>query len=412
MALADVPIILCLAGLVAYTVLGGADFGAGAWQLAAGRGERGERARHHAYRSIAPVWEANHVWLVFVLVVFWTAYPTAFGSIASTLAAPLMIAAVGIILRGTAYAVHTVGLGDREEPRVRTVFAFSSILTPFALGTCVGAIASGRVPVGNARGDLFSSWLAPTPLLVGALGVATSAYLAAVYLAADAARLGQADLVEAFRARALVTGLVAGAATAAGLVVLRGDARPLFDGLTSGAGVVAVAATAVAGVGTLALVWRGRFEAARYSAAVAVSAIVVGWALAQEPTLLPGLTVHEAAAGHATLEAVVIAAAAGAVLLVPSLALLFSLVLRGRFDEDGSRGEATGTAQASTEPRPAPTPTWRPGLLLLVGVTLAVLGEGAVLAAGIATMLVAGVWTFGALVGPAALGAALDEDGT
>jgi cytochrome d ubiquinol oxidase subunit II len=396
-ALADVPIVFALAGLVAYSVLGGADFGAGLWQLGSGRGEHGARMREHTHHAMAPVWEANHVWLVFVLVVCWTAYPRAFGSIASTLAVPLFLAAIGIILRGTSYAVRSAGLLDREEPFVRTVFALSSLVTPFALGAAIGAIASGRVPVGNARGDVLSSWLAPTPILVGALAVTTAAYLAAVYLAADAVRAGRTDLAGAFRTRALGAGLVAGTLAIGGLAVLRGDARELFDGLTSGGGLAAVLVSAGAGVGTLALVWRRRFEAARYSAALAVAAIVVGWALAQEPTFLPGLTVHQAAAGHATLAAVVVGATIGFVVLAPSLALLFGLVLRGRFDE----GEVQPPAPESPAPvgggaiRAAP-----PVVLLAAGVVLTVLGEGAALAGGVVALLVSLAWAFLMLLGP------------
>src|SRR6266545_4981599 len=134
MQLADVPLLLMLAGLAAYAVLGGADFGAGFWQLTGGRGERARAIREHAHHSMGPVWEANHVWLIFVLVVCWTAYPEAFGSIMSTLAVPLFIAAIGIILRGTAYALRAGTPTAREQRVIETVFGISSILTPFALG--------------------------------------------------------------------------------------------------------------------------------------------------------------------------------------------------------------------------------------------------------------------------------------
>src|SRR5262249_26882105 len=152
-----IPLVFALMGLAFYTVLGGADFGAGFWQLTAGRGRQAERVREHAHAAMAPVWEANHVWLIFVLTVVWTAYPTAFGSIASTLSIPLFIAAVGIIFRGVAYALRAGATGARELSAIDTVFSLSSVLTPFALGAAVGGIASGRVPVGNAAGDPFTS---------------------------------------------------------------------------------------------------------------------------------------------------------------------------------------------------------------------------------------------------------------
>jgi len=332
MSLADVLLILLLVGLVAYAVLGGADFGAGFWQLWGGQGERSRAIREHAHHAMGPVWETNHVWLIFVLVVCWTAYPTAFASIASTLSIPLFIAAVGIIMRGTAYALRSGATTAREQRRIEVGFAFSSILTPFALGAVIGGIASGRVPVGNAEGDLSTSWLNWTSIFVGVLAVAAAAYLAAVYLAADAARIGRADLAAAFRARALGTGVVAGALALAGLAVVRHDARPIWDGLTSGAGLAAVLVSAAAGVATLLLVYRSRFEPARVSAALAVAAIVAGWALAQRPRFLPGLTIEEAAASHSALVAVLVGIAVGAVVLIPSLVLLFRLFLRGRFD--------------------------------------------------------------------------------
>jgi cytochrome d ubiquinol oxidase subunit II len=306
---------------------------------------------------MAPVWEANHVWLIFVLTVTWTAYPTAFASIASTLSIPLLIAAIGIIMRGASYALRAGAASERERRRVDTVFALSSVLTPFALGTIIGGIASQRVPVGNAAGDMFTSWLNPTSIMVGVLAVATSAYLAAVFLAADARRVTARDgsedeLVAALRRRALATGLVSGAIAVAGLVVLHADAHFLYARLLQGGALGAVIVSALAGVATLELVRRSRFELARYSAALAVAAMLAGWALAQRPLLLRGLTVQQAAAAHDTLVLVVIAVLAGATVLFPSLALLFRLVLGGRLDhadEDDDRplDAATSVLRAS-----------------------------------------------------------------
>jgi cytochrome d ubiquinol oxidase subunit II len=326
----ELPLLFALIGLTLYVVLAGADFGAGIWQLLAGSGPLAGRLRDHAHDSMAPVWEANHVWLVFVLTVVWTAYPVAFGSIASTLSVPLFIAAVGIIFRGATYALRAGARSHREGRTIDTVFAISSLLTPFALGAVAGAIASGRVPVGNAAGSLFSSWLNPTSVLIGALAVATSAYLAAVYLTADAARIGDAELQGAFRRRALISGLAAGAVAIAGLLVVRSDAHALYHRLVAGAGLPALIVSVAAGVATLALVLRGRPGLARYSAALAVAAIIAGWALAQEPRFLPGLTVEQAAAPQSTLVLVVVAVLAGGAILFPSLGLLFRLVLGGK----------------------------------------------------------------------------------
>ncbi|MFL6067968.1 MAG: cytochrome d ubiquinol oxidase subunit II [Gaiellaceae bacterium] len=329
------PLIFALIGLAFYTVLGGADFGAGFWQLTAGKGPQAQAVREHAHIAMAPVWEANHVWLIFVLTVVWTAYPTAFGSIASTLSIPLFIAAVGIVFRGVAYALRAGAVSPRELSAVDTVFSISSVLTPFALGAAVGGIASGRVPVGNAAGSQFSSWLNPTSLMVGVLAVATAAYLAAVFLCADATRLGDQGLEEQFRRRALGAGIVTGVIAVAGLGVIAGDAERIFHRLISGPGLAGLVISLVAGVATLALVWRRQYEPARYGAAVAVAAMIAGWALAQSPLFLPGLTIEAAAAPRTTLIAVTVAVIGGAVILFPSLALLFRLVLSGRLAEGG-----------------------------------------------------------------------------
>jgi cytochrome d ubiquinol oxidase subunit II len=333
--LADVPMVFILVGIAAYTVLAGADFGAGIWTLLPGGGRADAAAtRDHTRHAIGPVWEANHVWLIFVLTVCWTCYPVAFGSIVSTLAIPLLIAAIGIIFRGTSYALR--GQLERGEARgirlVENLFALSSVLTPFALATVIGAIATGRVPVGNARGDMVTSWLNPVSLLAGVLAIAFSGYLAAVYLAADAHRLAEPTLERDFRARALTAGVVAGALALAGLAVVRAEARPLWNGLTTGVGLAMVCLCALAGMVTLVLVWRARYGPARATAALAVATVIAGWTAAQYPRLLPGLTVSQAAADRATLVATIVGVAIGAAVLVPSLALLYTLVLRGRLD--------------------------------------------------------------------------------
>jgi cytochrome d ubiquinol oxidase subunit II len=367
-----IPMVVILAGLALYVVLGGADFGAGIWQLTAGRGDEGRRVREHAHHAMAPVWEANHVWLIFVLTLAWTCYPKAFGSLASTLSVALFVAGIGVILRGAAYALRAGTERPGEQRVIDKAFGVACVFTPFALGAAVGGIASQRVPVGNAAGHLFTSWLNPTSILIGVLAIAVSAYMAAVFLCGDAVRAGDPDLARRFRLRALGSGAVAGAVAAAGLVVLRADARPLFDGLVTGNGLPALIVSALAGVATLALVWGRRFEPARYSAALAVAAIVAGWALAQSPRILPGLTVRQAAASHDTLVAVMVAVVAGGALLAPSLGTLFRLVLRGRLDH--ARPEET----SPTLGEPRPVEARRPALLVRVAGALLVAGVGLV----------------------------------
>jgi cytochrome bd ubiquinol oxidase subunit II len=407
--LAEAPLVLMLVGLAVYAVLGGADFGAAFWQLGA-RGERGPALREHAYHAMGPVWEANHVWLVFVLVVCWTAYPEVFASIFSTLTIPLFVAGLGIILRGTAYAVHAGTAREIERRAVDAFFSLSSILTPLALGAVVGAIASERVPVGNARGDLVTSWLNPSSAAVGILAVASGAYAAAVFLAGDAARAGRDDLTAAFRARALLTGAVTGALAFAALVVVHFDAGRVGERLLEWPALAAVTASALAGISTLELVRRSRFEPARYGASVAVGSLVAGWALAQRPELLPGLGVEEAAAGRPTLLATVVGVALGAVILVPSLAMLFGLVLRGRFDTEAA---ASDKARPRGAPRPRRISTLPLALAAgAVGLALTLVFDGGpLLAVGVVALLTFVALASVALASAAAAGDAAEDGG-
>lgn len=334
--MAEACAVILLAALTAYIVLAGADFGGGFWDLTAGSAERGGPVRGLVQRSMSPVWEANHVWLILLLTVFWTAFPDAFASTVSTLYIPMFLAAIGIIFRGAAFVFRGQAAMIRDAKVLGAIFATSSVLVPFALGTVVGAVASGRVPVGNAAGEPFGSWLNPTGILVGVLAVAVGAYLSAVFLCHDAVRAGQPALVRAFRRRALGAGVVTGVIAVVGLFVLHDDAPELYDGLTDGVALVLVVASIVAGLVTLALVLRTeRFGWARVSSAAAVVCLVAAWGAAQQPELLPGaLTIDQAAAPDATLEAVLISVGLAVVILTPSLALLFRLVLTGRLDQE------------------------------------------------------------------------------
>jgi cytochrome bd ubiquinol oxidase subunit II len=333
--MAEICLGFVMLGITAYAVLGGADFGAGFWDLTAGTAKGGGRVRGMIQRSMAPVWEANHVWLIFVLVIVWTAFPVAFGSIFSTLTIPLFLVAIGIIFRGSAFALRGQAGTMREAKVLGGLFALSSVLIPFFFGAAAGGIASGRVVVGNAAGDLWTSWLNPTSALIGVLAVVTGAHVSAVYLAGDSVRAGVPDMVQAFRRRAIGSGLVAGIVALGGLLVVRSDARPLFDGLTSGTGLIMVLVSGLGGVATLGLVLAGRYGLARVTVAVAVGAILLGWVFAQDPYFLPGeLTFDEAAASDASLTALVIAVGVGMIILVPSLWFLYRLVLKGELDQE------------------------------------------------------------------------------
>jgi cytochrome bd ubiquinol oxidase subunit II len=332
--LADLVLAVLILALTAYAVLGGADFGAGFWDLTAGGATRGARLRGLVKHSMGPVWEANHVWLIVVLVVLWTCFPRAFGPLMETLYVPLFLAAVGIIFRGAAFAMRGEAATIGEARLLGATFALSSVLTPFFFGCAIGAVASGQVPAEGDPTDPFGSWTNTTSIFAGLMAVASGAYISAVFLAGDATRAGLPDLAVAFRRRALGAAVVAGGLALGGLAVVESDAPDLYDGLTSGLGLAAVIASAVIGIGTIGLIWTRRFEIARYTSALAVGAILVGLALAQRPDFLPGqLSFEDAAAGDATLIATLIALALALAVIVPSLWWLFRLTLGGRLSE-------------------------------------------------------------------------------
>jgi cytochrome d ubiquinol oxidase subunit II len=333
MSLADVVAAILLVGITLYAIFGGADFGAGFWDLVAGGAERGARPRAQIEHSIGPVWEANHVWLIFILVVSWTAFGPAFAAVMSTLFVPLALAALGIVLRGSGFAFRKQlrRLGARRA--AGATFALSSVLTPFFLGTAIGGIASGRVPA-SGTGDRLSSWCNGTSLTIGLLFVATCAYLSAVFLTVDARRVAGPDLERYFRVRALGAALVAGALAIAGLVVLHSDARYVFDGLTGKALPLTIASAALGGAALVALV-RGAPRGTRVLAAGAVAAIVWGWGVAQRPYLLPkSLTIAGAAGAHDTLVVLVVVFAVAVAVVLPSLGLLYALAQRGAVQEN------------------------------------------------------------------------------
>jgi cytochrome bd ubiquinol oxidase subunit II len=330
---ADAVAVVLWVGATMYAVFGGADFGAGFWSLVAGRGEGGRRARELIDWAIGPVWEANHVWLIFVLVVLWTAFSSAFAAIFSTLFIPLSLAALGIVLRGSGFAFHKTARRTAGRDVAERLFGISSLLTPFFMGTVVGAIASERVPLGNATGDPVTSWLNPVSLVVGVLFLATSAYVSAVFLVSDARRAGAPDLVRYFTVRALGAALGAGAFSIAGIAVLHADAPHLYDRLTSDA-LPLVIVSGLCGIAVLELLRRGAARGLRPLAVAALVAVIWGWGVAQYPYLLPEtLTITQGAAPSATLTGVLIVFVVAVLLVLPALALLFTLAQRNLIQE-------------------------------------------------------------------------------
>jgi cytochrome bd ubiquinol oxidase subunit II len=330
---ADAAAAILWVGATFYALFGGADFGAGFWDLIAGGPDRGERPRALIQRSLTPVWEANHVWLIFVLVVLWTAFPPAFSAIFTTLYVPIALAALGIVLRGAGFAFRKSIVGLQGRRAMGATFAISSVVTPFFMGTVVGAIAAGNVPA-QGNGDAFSTWLQPLPLLIGAMFVATGAYLAAVFLVGDAYRGGDEEMERYFERRALGAAVVAGAFAVAGLVALHAEARYVFDRLTS-QGLPLVVLSLVCGVVLLAVLLRGRRRPLRPLAAGAVIAVILGWGVAQFPYLLPtSLRIDQAAAPGPTMTIIFIVFAVAAVLVLPSLALLYTLAQRDLLESE------------------------------------------------------------------------------
>jgi cytochrome d ubiquinol oxidase subunit II len=323
--------LVLFAGVMAYAVLGGADFGAGFWDLTAGGAERGARPRHLIDTTLAPVWEANHVWLIFCLVMLWTAFPRAFAAIMTTLYIPLWFVALGIVLRGSGFAFRKAVVRTEEQRVVSAAFAVSSVMAPFFLGAVAGGIASGRVP-SSGRGDPVGSWINPTSLLGGVLAVLACAFLAAVYLAADARRLDDRDRDVYFRRRAQATAFVTGLVALTGIFVLNADAPRLFHGLLSRGGAL-LALSAVCGIAALVLLPRADRRVIRGLAVGAVAAVVLGWGVAQYPYLLgTHLPIQAAAAPAATLWALTGVAAVAVVIVVPALSLLLVLHQRGELE--------------------------------------------------------------------------------
>ncbi len=329
-----IAVVLMLA-VVAYAVFGGADFGAGFWDLIAGGPERGRGPRQVIERAIGPVWEGNHVWLIFIFVVLWTGFPDVYASITLTLYVPLAIAALGIVFRGASFAFRKVVVSLRYRRIFGALFASSSVLVPYCMGAIVGGIASGEVPSGGEAGDPWDSWINPTSVVSGVLAVAVVAYLSAVYLVWDARHQGEADMVEYFRRRAMVAAVVVGVIAIAGLIVLHSDASYVFDGLKS-RGLALVIVTALSGAGALLLLVRGAARGARLLAMLAVASLVASWGAAQWPYLLPeSMKVADAAAPSGTLQALLVAVVAAVVIVMPGFGILYLLHQRDLLPEEG-----------------------------------------------------------------------------
>lgn len=327
--------------IAAYACAGGTDYGAGLWDLLVGGADRGRRPMRLIDEAMAPVWEVNNVWLIFVLVIMWTGFPTMFQAVFSAMWLPLALAAVGLVLRGAGFALRKPTRRLAQQRVYGAMFAVSSLVTPFFLGAVLGGIASGRVKVGTTASA--DAWANGTSVLVGLLAIAATAFLGAVFLCNDAPRFGADDLVDYFRRRALAAFAAVVVLALIGLPVTHDDARYVWDGLTRGPGLLLIVLAAVAGLVTVLLLWRRSFGWSRYTAVASVALTVGAWGFAQRPYLLPtSLTVAEAAGSSHTLRWLVIVTVIAVVLVGPALVLLYRLDTMGVLEElsDADTGAA------------------------------------------------------------------------
>ena len=312
--------------LVLYALLGGADYGGGVWDLFA-FGPRASEQRKLIAEAISPVWEANHVWLILVIVILFTAFPPAFATIATALHIPITLLLIGIVLRGTAFTFRTYDVQrDDVQRRWSLVFSIASIITPILLGTTLGAIASGTISVENGAvtSGFFRSWLAPFPLAVGFFALALFAFLAAVYLTLEAR---ERKLQEDFRMRAIISGVAVGLLALTVFILAKTGAPTVRAGISRSWWALGLhVLTAIFATSAFVTLWTRRYRLARICAAAQVTLILLGWAFAQFPHLVePDLTISSAAAPQITLQLLLGALAAGAILLFPSYYYLFRI---------------------------------------------------------------------------------------
>ncbi len=344
--MATTAALILFAAIMTYAVFGGADFGAGFWDLVAGGTKRGGRPREVIDHAIAPVWEANHVWLIFVFVLLWTCFPEAYASITLTLFVPLTLAALGIVLRGASFAFRKAVFRTRDRRNFGAAFAVSSVLVPYCFGAVVGGIASGRVPAGGKAGDPWDSWVNPTSVLGGVLAVCLTAYLAAFFLVRDADRLSDEAMVAYFRHRATGAGVAAGVVAVVGIFVLANDAEYLFDGLTSQA-LPLVILSAICGLGRPRAGHPRRPPRRAPGRRGRGRERLLAWGVAQWDYLLPeSLTVSAAAAPSGTITAVLVATGLAAVLIVPAFVLLYVLDQKTLLPEEGMPEPGDGVPRA------------------------------------------------------------------
>ncbi|MEN3298414.1 cytochrome d ubiquinol oxidase subunit II [Pseudonocardia sp.] len=370
--------VVLLAVIAAYALFSGADFGGGIWDLLAGGARHGAAPRAAIDASVTPVWEGNHVWIIFGLVIMWTAFPPAFAAIMTALFTPLALSLLGIFLRGVGFAFRHEAERLNMQRLNGALFAASSLMAPFFLGTVIGAVATGAVPAAPS-GQVPSAWTSPTALVTGALFVATCAYIAAIYLVADSARREQPEMVRYFSYRAIAAGVLSGVLAAVNLLLMRTSSPYIFDRLV-GPALPLVVVSVVAGIAALVLVVLRRIQSMRIAAGLAVAAVVAGWGWAQYPWLLPGsLTLQAGSAPSATLWAELAVAGLAVLFVLPAFAWLYWLQQHGRLQEptDSVRLDAASGSpvEATAAPNRAPAPV-QSEHRMLAGVLIASVAAG------------------------------------
>lgn len=332
-ALASLTAFVLLLTITAYSVAGGVDYGAGIWDLLAGRGARADRARRLIDHAMAPVWEANNVWLVLAIVVCWTGFPVLFQSVFASLYPLFAVALLALILRGAFFAFRHVWAGPRGQRRTGVVFGISSVLAPFFFAAALGAIASGRVAVGEPNISVWQACFNPTSISFGLVSLAATAFIGASFLVGDARRFGMADMTDYFRPRAVIATVVLIITGTIALAVIGLENPRLLSSMLTGLGtpfaLAVVIVTPVVGF----LLWRGIFHWYRMLSVVVVGSLVFAWGFGQSPYLLPGqLTIAQSAAPPGTQVLLFIVTLLVVVLVLPSLALLVYLDQRSALE--------------------------------------------------------------------------------
>ena len=324
----DLLLIVMLTALTFYALLGGSDFGAGVWEFTTAL-QSTKRERQHIYSAIGPVWEANHVWLIFVLMILMNGFPLAYASLSRALWLPLLLALCGIVFRGASYAFRSFSRGPEHERTMwEGVFAIASTATPMFLGASAGAIASGELAIaanGEFSASYLTGWMSSLAVFTGFYAVGLCAYLAAVYLTREADRINDDELTKLWRQRSLSTGLWMGLLSFGGLLMIWIEAPALAaGGLLRGWPLVIV--SLVCGIGSLIEVWRLRTTRAVFAASGAVAAVIWGWGISQYPAIIPpNITAEVAKAPDNVLWMMLVVISLGAVLLLPALGYLFVL---------------------------------------------------------------------------------------